>query len=266
MVVFLENVTLSNDSGRVIPWLHFRKLLFDIYNDRLQNDWEVQGALATTSMPFDEYVCAFFLRVHKLRRLAEMKLFEFLVSLRYYAKTWPRAATFAVQCGIAHHAPAVAHGAEGHIYRCDVYLQHYFMHSYAHLRERSAHFYEADGSTYLSRTHTIDLLSELLASFDEQVRNKVITKAERTATKKFEERPEPLFDIDRLLDLAVDEYFEAKRRLNRTLAKTFAKAFESDQGVLSFEDFKRLCRDATSQKSPFETLHYAKGKLFVFSL
>lgn len=33
--------------------------------------------------------------MHRLRRIAEIKLLEFLVSLRYYMKHWHRALTFA---------------------------------------------------------------------------------------------------------------------------------------------------------------------------
>lgn len=101
MVVLLENVARSNETGRVIPWVHFRKMIFDIYMDRLQSQWEVAGSLLTTTVSLDEFACLYFLKTHKLRRVAELQLFEFLVSLRYFLKQQSRAAMFAFLANIA---------------------------------------------------------------------------------------------------------------------------------------------------------------------
>lgn len=100
MIIFMENISKIQESGRVIPWIQFRRVIYDIYVDRLTNSWEINGSLLTTSMSMDEYVCLYFLKVHKLRRIAENKLFEFLVSLRYYNKSWPRASLFALLCNL----------------------------------------------------------------------------------------------------------------------------------------------------------------------
>lgn len=35
LIVFLENVAKGNEAGRVIPWIHYRKMIFEIYKVKL---------------------------------------------------------------------------------------------------------------------------------------------------------------------------------------------------------------------------------------
>lgn len=100
IIVFLENVAKGNEAGRVIPWIHYRKIIYEIYKDYLANIEEINGGLISNCVAMDEYLCLFMLKQHKLRRTAENKLFEFLVSLRYYCKNSPRANMFALFCNI----------------------------------------------------------------------------------------------------------------------------------------------------------------------
>jgi hypothetical protein len=51
-------------------------------------------------VPLEEYVILYFLKTSDLRRTAESKLFEFLVSLRHYSKTYSRAAMFSFLANI----------------------------------------------------------------------------------------------------------------------------------------------------------------------
>lgn len=45
-------------------------------------------------MLFDEFVVFYFLNKHRIRRLAEVKLLEFIISLKYYSKYWLKAEIF----------------------------------------------------------------------------------------------------------------------------------------------------------------------------
>lgn len=42
-------------------------------------------------MSFDEFLIFFFVVKFKMRRLAEVKLLEFIISLKYYSKFWIKA-------------------------------------------------------------------------------------------------------------------------------------------------------------------------------
>lgn len=61
IIVFLENITKSTESGRVVPWLYFKKIVNDIYVDRIKCNQEIAGSLCNTSINFDEFVCLWFL-------------------------------------------------------------------------------------------------------------------------------------------------------------------------------------------------------------
>jgi hypothetical protein len=66
----------------------------------LDNQWEILGCLQGQAMPLEEYIILYFLKTHDLRRTAESKLFEFLVSLRNYSKKYSRAAMFSFLANI----------------------------------------------------------------------------------------------------------------------------------------------------------------------
>lgn len=63
IVVFLENVTKNKDAAGVLPWNFFKKIIFDVYIDRLSQANEMQNNLVTTFVPTSEYLCLYFLRV-----------------------------------------------------------------------------------------------------------------------------------------------------------------------------------------------------------
>lgn len=64
IIIFLDNATRLKESGRVLPWNHFRKLIFNIYIDWVGMEWENRGALTSTFMTLDEFVCMHFLKVN----------------------------------------------------------------------------------------------------------------------------------------------------------------------------------------------------------
>lgn len=59
-------------------------------------------------------------------------------------------------------------------------------------------------------------------------------------------------DIDMLLDLFIEEYFEGKKRINKNLSKNFSKAFDTEHGVFSFDDMKKISKDVISCTSLIE--------------
>lgn len=74
--------------------------MYDIYEERIKHAPEIYGAINTNYLSLDEYVLVYHLKQHKLRRPAEIKMIEFIASLKYYVKIWPRAKTFANLLGL----------------------------------------------------------------------------------------------------------------------------------------------------------------------
>ena len=57
------------------------------------------------AMLFDEFVVFYFLQKNRIRRLAEVKLLEFIISLKYYSRYWTRAETFCQLMGVMRYHP-----------------------------------------------------------------------------------------------------------------------------------------------------------------
>lgn len=63
MIIFLENITKSGENARVLPWAYFKRIIFEIYNDRIKNRIEIENSLINTFVPLSEYTCLYFLKV-----------------------------------------------------------------------------------------------------------------------------------------------------------------------------------------------------------
>ena len=60
-------------------------------------------------MLFDEFVVYYYLKKYKIRRLAEVKLLEFIISLKYYSRFWIKAETFCYLMDVMKYQPAFDH-------------------------------------------------------------------------------------------------------------------------------------------------------------
>jgi hypothetical protein len=105
----MNSVIKVNDSGRVIPWNAFKDMLYKVYHDRIEDNSNILKTIGNNvnfliynfkTILLDEYLCIFMLNKFKLRRISEIKLLEFIVSLKYYLKTNLRALMFAKLLGV----------------------------------------------------------------------------------------------------------------------------------------------------------------------
>lgn len=81
------------------------------------------------AMLCDEFVVFFFLRKYRIRRLAEVKLLEFIISLKYYSKFWIKAETFCVLMDVMRFIPMFDQ-TDMYNYRVDYYAQNFFFQVY----------------------------------------------------------------------------------------------------------------------------------------
>jgi ribosome recycling factor len=81
----------ENESGRVLPWQHMKNIISDIYEERLKSELDMISGMVGNAMLFDEFVVFYFLKKQKIRRLAEVKVLEFIISLKYYSRFWIKA-------------------------------------------------------------------------------------------------------------------------------------------------------------------------------
>jgi hypothetical protein len=78
---------------------------------------------------FDEFVVFYFLKKHRIRRLAEIKLLEFIISLKYYNRYWLRAELFCQLMEVMRYQPLFEQ-PDGFNYRFDYNTQNFFFSVY----------------------------------------------------------------------------------------------------------------------------------------
>lgn len=197
--------------------------------------------------------------------MAELKLLEFLVSLKYYYKLWPRALLLANFLNISQYSKAIPE--PNFSYDFDIYLLEFFLNSFAKLMEMSNAFEETqDGVTIISREKA-DTFINSVPLYGLEVRRIQIRLAK--FTKKGDNDIEGI-DVDRILECIVDEYFELKKKNLRLLAKSFGKAYEGEHGLFSLEDIKQIVSEVVDVDSGVDGQTFAgelhKTRLFFSAL
>jgi hypothetical protein len=98
----------------------------------------------------EEFTILYFMKLHKLRKTSELKLIEFMVSLKYYyTKNWDRAKTFATLLGVYRKGDNIE--ADAKIHSSDIYLQDYFFYVYSQAYKNRSLIHEPEeGHSYVS--------------------------------------------------------------------------------------------------------------------
>ena len=73
---------------KFITWTDFAKLIFDVYDHRINNAHEIDSAINKSYMGLDEHLICFFLYRYRVRDKVEKRIIEFLSSLKYYMDYW----------------------------------------------------------------------------------------------------------------------------------------------------------------------------------
>ena len=98
-------------------------------------------------MGFDEFVIFYFITKFKIRRLAEVKLLEMIISLKYYAKFWSKAEIFCCLLDAMKYQP-LSDPNESPVYKFDHYSQNYFFSIYKNIRKFNL-YNDDDGTVYV---------------------------------------------------------------------------------------------------------------------
>jgi hypothetical protein len=106
ILVFMENMSKENENGRVLPWEYVKRLIYEIYQERIAFNRELISGMIGNVSSLDEFFVLYFIRKHNIRRLAEVKMLEFVISIKYYSKFWPKAEMFAYMLDIMRFQPS----------------------------------------------------------------------------------------------------------------------------------------------------------------
>ena len=115
--------------GRVLPWRDFKKDLLIIYESRIHYSEQINGFLNSNYLSMEEFLLIYFLKNWKLRRLSEIKLIDFISSLKcYHTKKLVRAKVFSTICGL--YSVGEVNETDSCPHSCDIYLQEYSLFLY----------------------------------------------------------------------------------------------------------------------------------------
>ena len=83
------------ENYELMPWYLYKEQLLDIYDHRIRNAPELNGSVNTNYCALNEHVLMFFVEKHEKRQVAEEKIYDLVINLRYYYDNWQRAKMFA---------------------------------------------------------------------------------------------------------------------------------------------------------------------------
>ena len=152
---------------KVLPWFVVRKLIWDVWADRIEHEEEMTGHVSQCYIPLEEFTCLYFLKTYNLRRLAESKLMEFVASLKFFSRTWSRANIFSRLCCMMSPLSNGNQLENSLTNDYDIYTQHYFFWFLKIvLKARRASpdiiFEGNDGVTWLTKRSTMHMGKEIL--------------------------------------------------------------------------------------------------------
>lgn len=257
---------LSNTPNRLtLPWTYgqFKGILNDICSERLKYTSEVVGFMHPP-LPLDEFLCVYFVKKHQLRRLAELKLKEFLGSLRFYISRWPRARLFAQVSGISGDL-LVNEDFVYNEYQTQMYFL-YCIHTLTH--DIGSYWEDTEGHTWL-RNDREDFYASILMPWvkkNEYRKTKIEMGYLSKGLTDNKGQYGIFYDVDLLLGFFVKGFVDARQRSTNRLYKKFIKKSQVQLGLFSFDEFKGLV-DIPPKKKGFNFPgDYTIARALCFSL
>lgn len=143
-------------------------------------------------------------------------------------------------------------------YKFDIYLQNFFLFALQALIDDKSCIFETEQATFVSRERAEKQTDYILAFTSEQGRQRVQQKLKSLSEKIKEFENGECVDVDKLIDLYIEEYFECKKKLTRNFAKNFSKAFEDDHGIFAIDSLRLIVKDTLEAKSPYEQFSFPR--------
>jgi hypothetical protein len=113
----------------------------------------------------------------KMRRLAEVKLLELIISLKYYTKFWVKAEIFCCLMDVMKFQP-YSDPSETAIYKFDHYAQTYFFSIYKYVKKFKL-LNDQDGTVYAELSDVRSLIKIALFFTDDLSKSRITSKAEK---------------------------------------------------------------------------------------
>lgn len=171
-----------------------------------------------------------------MRRIAELKMLEFVISLRTYASQRTMALTCAMLCNLVQCDDSRSK-RKGSPTDFDIYFQNFFLYILRELEEVTNNVRVSEDQVLtVDITAAIEVAEEISYYFDATTRDSLLKKlnsmgatSQAQATKSSRNSSNTI-DLDKLLYIFLDEYITAKRKLEVDIVEAFLAKASSDKG------------------------------------
>lgn len=169
--------------------------------------------------------------------------------------------------------PYVKPSQDSFLYIFDLFAQEYFFFCFQRLNAQLAFIMDLnEGQSLLQKEKVEEIAKELVFFYPDAEKRKFVYKMNKIS-KKVELSENESFegvDIDKMFEYAMDEYFEMKKRNFKALSKKFNKTYESENGLISYDDFKIILNEVVEGESPISKYCFSndiiKLKTYIYSL
>jgi len=169
-------------------WPEFKKIIYDIFDHRIEYAAEINGAINTSYMSLDEHLLMYWtgtflltpaikpkVEMHGTKEDIQLKMIEFLYSLKFYSKRWLRARMYARLAGfitevplgtsnvpVKYHQPhsSLLNACSDHNFKdveiplSDIYSQEFYFYAYSFItRDRKGFIESKEGNTYIRQQY-----------------------------------------------------------------------------------------------------------------
>lgn len=231
---YLMKFGKGDQEVKIIPWNKFKNQLFDIVDERIKDDWEISGSILNSFIGFDEYIVLYFIKMFNQKARSELKMLEFLSSLKYYSDKWPRAFLFAMVCNITHSLQSGGF---------DLYLQNYFLFMYTKLTVGRNKFLELDDGYTLVPNTLMNEIFPTIASFTTQQNRGTMVNEIMAATKtisKAEKHSAKYSCIDTLMQICIREYKLEQKNTEEQLLKSYKTSLDKNLAIISLNEVEEM--------------------------
>lgn len=234
---------LANNPERLAPAYDLKdlkKLISEICAERLLANPEA-CVFSHQQLKLDEFLCIFFMKRYKHRRIAEIKLKSFLATLRAHIEKSTSARMFCTISGITGDI------LDNNDYLMnDYYTQLFYVYCMNRiLRSKDFCIEDEEARTWLKSAKEEEITAEVLSFISKadfrKVRNDIRIYTIKIAQKEGDIAE--VIDIDTLLNYYVTTYIGARQANLDKLTKNFNRRNGVQIGLYSYDEFKDMVKD-----------------------
>ena len=89
-------------------------------------------------------------------------------------------------------------------------------------------FIDNESSQFLNKNIAKNLCNFIIPFTNDFFRNRFMNRIDKIVSKNNQEDPAECIDIDHLMDIFIEEYFDGKKRLIKIYTKLFSKIYEDE--------------------------------------